>query len=199
MPDRRRAFVRPRLINPMSEPLSLLYPLDAFYATAEWLLPSASALPGEAVPEPYRRLLVHEEDMTPTLEAFHGERIHLRLLARRHEGDTYSREVVLTLDDSNRPVEFGAIVIHLQRFPPAARELILAGQCPLGTILALHRVHHSSRPLAFFQLTSDGFINEALGLTGTHTLYGRRNVLRNADGDVLADIVEILPPAREAP
>jgi chorismate-pyruvate lyase len=183
----------------MNHAISLLYPLDEFYALSGLTLPQTRELRGDEVPEPYRRLLVHEDDMTPTLETFHGERIHLRLLARRQDGDTYAREVVLTLDDSNRPVEFGAIVIHLRRFPPAAQELILAGQCPLGTILALHRVTHASRPLAFFQLTSDGFINDALGLTGTHTLFGRRNIHRNADGDVLADIVEILPPAREGP
>jgi chorismate-pyruvate lyase len=179
----------------MSQDLNLLYPLSEFYSAAGWILPAAHRLDGEDVPQPYQRLLVHEDDMTPTLEAFHEERIHLRLLAQRHEGDTYSREVVLTLDDSGRPVEFGAIVIYLQRFPPAARELILAGQCPLGTILALHRVPHASNPLGFFQIASDAFINEALGLMGVHTLYGRRNMHRNADGEVLADIVEILPPA----
>ena len=36
---------------------------------------------GARVPEPYRGLLVHEKDMTPTLEAFHGGDIHLRILS----------------------------------------------------------------------------------------------------------------------
>jgi chorismate-pyruvate lyase len=179
----------------MSQKPSLLYPLDDFYAVAGWVLPQAGEVRGAEVPEPYQRLLVHDGDMTPTLEAFHGERIHLRVLARRQEGETYAREVVLTLDDSHRPVEFGAIVIYLQHFPPAARELILAEQCPLGTILALHRVEHASRPLGFFRWTSDGFISGALGLGAPHVLYGRRNAHRNAQGEVLADIVEILPPA----
>lgn len=178
----------------MSQKPCLLYPLDDFYAASGWVLPPAGALAGEDVPQPARRLLVHDGDMTPTLEAFHGERIHLRVLARRQEGDTYAREVVLTLDGSHRPVEFGAIIIYLQHFPPAARQLILEEQCPLGTILAQHRVEHTSRPLAFFQVTSDGFISGALGLGGPCLLYGRRNAHRNARGEVLADIVEILPP-----
>src|SRR5438552_105801 len=110
--------------------MDLLFPLEDFYTRDGLMLPNVSPLPGEEVPEPYRQLLVHNGDMTPTLEAFHGERIHLRVISRQLDGDTLRREVVLTLDDSDRPVEFGAILIHLQHFPPAAREAILEGKIP---------------------------------------------------------------------
>jgi chorismate-pyruvate lyase len=131
--------------------------------------------------------------MTPTLEAFHGERIHLRVLGRWQEGDTYRREVALVLNGREQPVEFGAIVINLQHFPPAAREEILEGYRPLGTILATHNIERVSRPQAFLRVTSDDVMNEALQLDGTRVLYGRRNVLLDANGNVLADVVEILP------
>src|SRR5947209_1447873 len=129
---------------------ALLYPLDRFYTAAGLALPPVHEVEGSDVPEPCRQLLVHDRDMTPTLEAFHGERIHLRVLARQLDGDAYARQVVLTLNGSARPVEFGAIVIHLQHFPPAAREQILEGRRPLGTILHDHRIAHQSRPLSFF-------------------------------------------------
>jgi chorismate-pyruvate lyase len=174
--------------------MKLLYPLDAFYVRDGRPLPPVSGVAGEDVPEPYRQLLVHNGDMTPALEAFHGERIHLRLLSRRLDGDTLAREVVLTLDDSVRPVEFGAIVIHLRRFPPAAREEILESKTPLGTILRVHAIQHRSRPQAFLCVTSDDLMKEALQLDGPHALYGRRNVLLDPDDHPLADIVEILPP-----
>jgi chorismate-pyruvate lyase len=119
------------------------------------------------------------------------------VLARRHDGEAYARQVVLTLNGSDRPVEFGAIVIHLQHFPPAAREEILEGRRPLGTILHDHRIPHQSRPLAFLRVAADALMNEALQLTKPCSLYGRRNVLRNAEGNELADIVEILPPLQE--
>jgi chorismate-pyruvate lyase len=180
----------------MSQQQPLLYPLDRFYEPAGALLPPARQLSGEEVPEPYNRLLVHERDMTPTLEAFHGERIHLRVLARRQEGDAYARQVVLTLDDSNRPVEYGAIVIHLQHFPSPARDLILEEYCPLGTILATFRITHTSRPRAFLSVTPDEHIHDALCLGEPCTLYGRRNVLIDTDENALADILEILPPSR---
>ena len=181
----------------MHKGLSLLFPLDAFYAQAGLALPLVHPIQGEEVPQPYRQLLVHDSDMTPTLEAFHGERIHLRMLARRLDGDAYSRQVVLTLDASARPVAFGAIVIHLPRFPPAAREEILTGWSPLGTILRVHGIAHQSRPLSFIRVTSDSVMNEALHLPGPQALYGRRNVIRDRDGNELANIIEILPPADE--
>ena len=176
---------------------ALLFPLDAFYTEAGLALPPVEQVKGSDIPEPCRLLLVHDTDMTPTLEAFHGERIHLRVLARRLDGDAFSRQVVLTLNGSARPVEFGAIVIHLEHFPPAAREEVLEGRRPLGTILHDHRIAHQSRPLSFIRVTSDRIMNEALHLPEPRALYGRRNVIRGGDGNELANIIEILPPTEE--
>lgn len=177
----------------MESVTQLLYPLCEFYADAGRSLPEAVQVAGEEVPEPYRRLLVHANDMTPTLEGFHGERIHLRPLERRLSGDTMRRQVVLTLDGTLKPVEYGAIAIHCQHFPEEARALIVESRCPLGTILANYRIEHLSRPQAFFHVTADDFMHEALGLAGHPVLYGRRNVLLTPDGRVLADVLEILP------
>ena len=40
-------------------------------------------------------------------------------------------------------------------------------------------------------------MNEALHLPEPQALYGRRNVIRDGDGNELANIIEILPPADE--
>lgn len=182
----------------MNQQIRLLYPLDEFYSQAGLSLPSVCPVEGEDVPEPFKHLLVHENDMTPTLEAFHGGQLSVCVLMRRLEGDAYARHVLLTLNGSQKPVEFGAIIIHLQHFPTEARDEILAEWRPLGTILAEHHVAHTSHPLAFMAVTSDDRMKEALHLNGTPTLYGRRNVLRDAHGNVLAEIVEILPPVKES-
>src|SRR5258708_40329644 len=58
------------------------FPLDDFSARSGLPLPPIERLAGEQVPEPYRSLLVHDTDMTPTLESFHGARIHLQILNR---------------------------------------------------------------------------------------------------------------------
>ncbi len=172
----------------------LAHPLDDFYALAGQTLPPLQQIDGEEVPQPYKQLLVHQDDMTPTLEKFHKRNIHLRVIGRRHVGDAYYREVTLLLDETNEPVEFGAIKINLDRFSPEAREHILAESRPLGTILGQDGIQHSSRPKAFIRVASDKVINEALGLHGAHILYGRRNTLFDPEGQPLAEIVEILPP-----
>ena len=175
----------------------LVHPLDEFYAQMGLALPPLQQMDGEAVPQPYKRLLIHHDDMTPTLEKYYGRDIHLRLLGRRRKGNGYFREVVLLLDGTEKPVEFGAIKIYLDRFGEEARRQILEEQRPLGHILQECGVKHSSRPKAFLRLASDHFINDALQLTGANVLYGRRNTLFDPQERPLAEIVEILPPVKE--
>jgi chorismate-pyruvate lyase len=174
---------------------ALAHPLDEFYKLAGQALPPLVQVDGEAVPEPYKRLLVHQNDMTPTLETFHRGRLHLQVLGRRHKDDSYFREVILLLDGTNQPVEFGAIKINLALFPPAAREQILKEELPLGHILEECKVAHTSRPSAFLRLASDRLISDVLKLSGAQMLYGRRNTLFDPQGRSLAEIVEILPVA----
>ena len=174
----------------------IIHPLDAFYLDAGLHLPPYTQIDGEAVPEPYASLLVHRNDMTPTLEKFHGESIHLRVLRRWRKANEYFREVVLALDGTERPVEFGAIKINLDLFSQVVRDQILAEQRPLGHIPEEHKVPHRSQPGGFLRLASDPLINEALKLSGAQVLYGRRNNLLDLPGQPLAEIVEILPPVR---
>jgi hypothetical protein len=173
----------------------LAHPLDEFYAMAGLALPPLVPVDGEAVPEPYRRLLVHQDDMTPTLEKFYRRRLHLHVLGRRRKDDSYYREVTLLLDGTDQPVEFGAIRINLALFDPVAREEILKEKLPLGAILREKVIAHSSRPRAFIRLATDPFINDVLKLSGAQMLFGRRNSLLDPRGRPLAEIVEILPTA----
>ncbi|HKS37069.1 MAG TPA: hypothetical protein VJW76_07760 [Verrucomicrobiae bacterium] len=173
----------------------LAHPLDEFYAQLGLTLPPLEQVDGEAVPQPYKQLLVHNDDMTPTLEKFYAQDIHLRVFGRRQKGGEYFREVVLLLDNNDQPVEFGAIKIDLELFSDETRKQILDERRPLGHILNECGIKHSSRPKAFLRVASDKVINEALQLTGAHVLYGRRNTLFDSQDRPLAEIVEILPPA----
>jgi chorismate-pyruvate lyase len=147
---------------------------------------------GAAVPEPFRGLLVHTDDMTPTLERFYGQGLLLRVLNRRRSSNEYIREVVLVLEGDGRRVEFGANRIRLDRFPAGAQRAILEETQPLGHILRDHAIAHTCHPGAFLRVASDRLINEALGLTGAQVLWGRHNQLRNPAGELLSEVVEIL-------
>lgn len=153
-------------------------------------------IPAARMPKPYRGLLVHNSDMTSTLEGFHGETLGLRLLDRRHADGQLWRKVVLVGTVTGRPVELGAIRIDLEAFAPEPRRAILASRTPLGSILASFEVAYLSRPRYFFRIESDTQMERELDVaTSPMMLYGRRNVLSDPAGRTLADVVEILPPS----
>ncbi len=173
---------------------STTYPLDDFYAVRRLPLPEMEQIQPDQVPEPYRWLLVHDSDMTSRLQAFHKSKIHIRALARNQRGRAYFREVVLELDGSLKPVEFGATKVNLDLFPAGAHEAIRREERPLGGILHDFNIAFSSHPAAFFRLTADSFIRGALGLPCAPLLFARRNTLLDNQSRAMAEIVEILPP-----
>ena len=152
------------------------------------------ASPSSRMPEPYRRLLVHQRDMTSTLERFHGEPSVLEVLSCQTSPGTLRRKVLLRGRRSDKVQEFGAIRIELERFAPEPRRLILEGRQPLGAILADHAVDYRSRPQRFFAIACEGELCQRLGSAPDGRLYGRRNLLVGPEG-TLAEVVEILPPA----
>ncbi|MDE2756022.1 MAG: hypothetical protein OXU26_06600 [Acidobacteriota bacterium] len=182
----------------MDHRADLFYPLKECYDRMGEAPPAISRLDGEEMPQPYRRLLVHDRDMTPTLEAVFGQPIRLRVLQQWTSGELLTRQVLLVLDREGIPVVFGAIRIHLDAFPLTAREEILQGDKPLGAILHQHRLEHQSRPQAFIRVEADGPISRALrGPTPGSLLYGRLNLLESLQKGTLAEILEILPALQE--
>lgn len=174
----------------------LVYPLDLFYAGTDLPVPEVERVEGELLPEPARTLLVHEGDMTPTLESFYGSRMRLKKLASIADDEAVLRRVVL-FDDRGRMVEFGAIRIELPRYPLRAQAQIREGRVPLGAILDQHHIVHRSRPRGYFRVRADALMRDALRFEGDPMLYGRRNAIVNHADQPLADVVEILPPIRE--
>lgn len=173
--------------------LDLLMPLVFFYEQLGIGLPPVAFLEGATMPEPQRHLLVHSSDMTPRLREHHGCPPRLRVVSSQRTEDYVIREVVLSC--AGRPVEYGAIGIHLQGFPPHVRDLIRDGLAPLGAILESEGVPHHSAPSGYFQLKADPHMADLLATAQGIPLYGRCNVLSHADGTAFADIVEVLPPA----
>ena len=171
-----------------------IFPLNEFYARAGKPLPAFEVIPGADLPEPYRKLLFHGRDMTPTLQDYHRSDIHIEVLGRERRGNEYFREVILRRDRDDQPVEFGANRIALDLLPGMIRRLVLQEYLPLGHILKVHELPHTGQPSAFFRMATDALINRAFGLSSTRVVYGRRNTLRDLSGRPLSDVVEILPP-----
>lgn len=172
---------------------SFAYPLDGLYNYYSFPVPDFQRIDKEDLPEPYQSLLAHENDMTPTLESFHKEKIWIRPEARYLDDCFYFREVILYLENSLKPVEFGAIVIHLENCPEEAQQSILEARKPLGTLMSEYNIPHISKPIGYFKVESDELISRRLEIPQSMTIYGRRNELLTPGGACLAEIVEILP------
>ena len=157
-------------------------------------MPAVMQVEGRDIPEPYRSLLVHERDMTPTLEDACRRSIQLRVLQYTFDHEVFSRQVVLLPEGGQSPVEFGASKIYLEHLPSEARRLVLERRHPLGGILRAQGIAHAGRPGAYIQVTADDVIVSALQLEGPNLLYGRRNVIIDGRRRTLAEVVEILPP-----
>jgi len=174
----------------MTDPL---FPLSEFYARTSLALPEFESISGEAMPEPYRSLLVHTNDMTPTLERYHAGEIFIQALSSEQRDGAYFREVLLRRTSDDGIVEFGANCVNLSLFSPEARWMILQEKVPLGRILKDHRIKHSTRVLGFFRVEPDELIANALELPAPVSLYGRQAVLCDPENRPLSQVVEILP------
>jgi hypothetical protein len=168
------------------------YPLDVVYAQAGIEAPQTRAIAPSRIPPPYRSLLVHERDMTLTLESHFGGRVRLRALSTFRKGSSYYRRVLLVQEYSARPVEMGAVRIDLTAFKPGIRALILGNRVPLGRLLRDGGVDYRSRPTVFLAVTPNSEMMGVFWMREPRTLYGRQTEM-SVDGRKVGDIVEILP------
>ena len=136
--------------------------------------------------------------MTPTLERHYQQALALTVLSSELHGDSYLREVVLSLAGDHRRVEYGVIRIFLGNFPPRGRRRVLEEQTPLGGILHSEGIPHLSWPQAFFRTHSDTRMSAVLGLRLPGELFGRRNVLLDGSRRLLAEVIEVLAPVERA-
>lgn len=156
-------------------------------------------LPADQLPQPFRRLLVRDNDMTSALADFHADTISLTVHYAHRAGDNYFREVTLHAATTGAPVEYGLIEIHLDAFPPHLLPLILAGTTPLGAILNDSGLPYRSAPQGFFRVPAAALADFFPAAPATATLYGRHNHLLHQNHSILARILEILPPLPQAP
>ncbi len=163
--------------------LNLFPPADYIQG---WQLVSA-----DQVPEPYKTLLVHEHHMTVTVEAHHGSLVDVRILARRHEGDSYARKILLALQSTGKIVQFGIVRVHLEYCTVLVREAIIAGKTPLGRILIEHDVLRRIEPTAFLQITPGAEMMRWFGVAKTPPTYGRLALI-HCDGQPAIELLEIV-------
>ena len=184
--------MRPMKLRRPAGGRGLLFPLDVAYAHAGAEPPQAHTIAPEQMPEPYRSLLVHENDMTPTLERHFGGPVVLRVLSAFTNDQAYVRRILLVQEYSGRPVEMGALCLDLSAFKPRVRAEIIRGERPFSTVLRDHGLAFASQPTRFLTAIPNSEMLGVFWMREPLPLFGRQtNVV--LDGRKIGYIVEILP------
>jgi hypothetical protein len=156
-------------------------------------LPDYALVAPDAVPEPYRGLLVHNHHMTVTVEAFYGSPVNVHVLERRLADDTYARKILLELQSDGRVVQFGVPRIRLNFCSAPVRAAILEERTPLGRILIEHDVLRRIEPTAYFRITPGPKLTRWFGLPAPRATYGRLGII-HCDEQPAIEVLEILAP-----
>jgi chorismate-pyruvate lyase len=136
-------------------------------------LPNFELVPADTLPPSFAALLAHEHHMTVTVEAHHGDLVDVHPLARRLDGSSYSRKIILKLQHSGKVVLFGIVRINLDYCSPPVREAILEEKTPLGRILIENDVLRRIEVTAYLKIKAGPLQLRWFGLEKPQPLYGR--------------------------
>jgi len=150
----------------------------------------------EAMPDSFRRLLVHRAHMTTTLRAYHGAAVELGVLADRLDGDVYRRKIVLTLSSTQRVVEFGIVRIDLRFAPSAVRDSILEGRRPLGEVLIENAVMRSIEPRSYLRFPTPCAMLADAGFPPADAFFGRIGTI-SCNGERAIELLEVVADATD--
>ncbi len=166
--------------------------LLALFPPKDWLR-AYEYITADEMPEPYRSLLVHEHHMTVTVEQHHGSLVNVRVLERIHEGDSYARKILLTLQSTGKVVQFGLVRIHFEYCSEAVRNEIVAAQTPVGRILINHNVLRRIEPTAYLRILPGPAMMGWFGMKKPQPTYGRLALI-HCDDQPAVELLEIVAP-----
>ncbi len=171
-----------------------LDPLSELYQLIGREKADLTFLSADDMPEPEKSLLVHDDDMTGTLRRFFKDDIVVEALRVESRHGQYFREVILWTRDGRKRVTYGAIQIKLELLPLEMQKEILKGEKPFGGLLQDYEIGYRSAPCGFFCLEADNSLIEGLALQEPENVFGRVNQIFDKQGQLLVNVVEILPP-----
>lgn len=154
-------------------PLDELKALTELFPDPQPLFERAEHIPPALLPDPYRPMLVHDQHMTVTMEAYYQCPVAVKILQKRLDGEVYSRKIVLVKAGTDHVVQFGIVRFDLAYVTPPVREEILQGDTPLGRILISHNVLRHIDLGAVLRLTAGSALAEYLQMPVGGVTYGR--------------------------
>ena len=157
-------------------------------------LEQVEVVAAEDVPEAYGKLLVHTHHMTVTLEEKYRNPVTLEALKVRHEGDDYSRKLLLRSGDNGPIVLAGIMRFRLECVREAIRDSIIEGITPLGRILIENEVLRRIETVAFLRFPLGNSFGHLFGDDVEEEFtYGRIAIIY-CDGEPAVELLELVQP-----
>lgn len=147
----------------------------------------------EAIPSPYRDLLAHHEHMTVAVERHHNSPVDVEVLNTLHDGDFYSRKIVLHLQSDRKTVLYGVPRINLRLMGEDVKREILSEQIPLGRVLIDHNVMREVQLASLYRVMPGTELCRLFGLAQPVETYGRTAFIY-CDGYPAIELLEIVSP-----
>lgn len=163
--------------------------------------PEAVVVARAAVPQPQRDLLDHEDHMTVTLEAHHGDLVDVEVLDRVAYDGRYARRILLRRA-SAAVVMFGIVLIDFRFTTEAARHEVLGEATPLGHVLIRHSRLRRISTHCLLEIEPDREMRRHFGLGDgadgkASPVHGRLATIF-CDGRPAVELLEVVPPGPAA-
>lgn len=185
--------------------------LDLFYGEGERHQRLGRFTPVEKVPVPYDRLLDHNGHMTVTVEAFHRQKVDVRVhrttrsetlrseMSQTHmaesatprTGSWYAREITLVGSESGKVVQYGIVRLNVDTLSADVWRQIESQSVPLGRVLIENGVLREVQLQGLWRVEAGPALAELLDVSLDATVYGR-TALIYCDGEPAIELLEIV-------
>lgn len=167
--------------------------IDELYALFDRTAPPSRALPDAEVPQPYRRLLAHDDHMTVTLERYHGGPVRLEVLDWKFEDPYYCRRILLHKNSRNgsQPVQFGIVRFDFRPVSEKVRNEILERRTPLGRVLIENETLRHIDFHSVVEIEPDPELAQLLDVPAGQKVWGRLATI-NCEGKPTVALLEVL-------
>lgn len=145
------------------------------------------------MPDPYRRLLAHNDHMTVTLEAHGGSPVVVRVLAEWRDEASYARNSLLARHTDGAVLQFGVMRIWLADLPAQARDEIAVQRVPLGRVLINHKLLREVELISLWRIVPGPALVQHLPLSPGEPVYGRSAQIL-VDERPTVQVLEIVAP-----
>ncbi len=166
-------------------------------------MPSGRFITADEMPQPYRDLLAHHHHMTVTMEKFHSTPVDVKVLKAIHDDPFYARKILLTRTGTDEVVMFGLMRFNFDWCNDEIKQLILAGEVPLGRILIEHNVLRRINTHVLLRIFPNDEMRQCFGLDEATNgadgkpmaVYGRLATIFCND-EPAVDLLEVSAPVR---